>query len=134
MAELCNCGSSKLFESCCGRFLSGEQLPKTPEQLMRSRYSAYARGDCGEYLLQTWFPATAGDLTAEALSQRNCEWIKLEVLAKQQNGDTGLVEFKAWYRDEAGAEQLLHEKSVFQRSAGRWLYVGGEVNTKAPPR
>lgn len=96
---------------------------------MRSRYSAYALGDHGDYLLRTWFPATARGLTAEALSRRSCDWTRLEVLAKSQDGDRGFVEFNAWFREGGGEEQLLHEKSVFQRIGGRWLYVGGELNS-----
>jgi SEC-C motif-containing protein len=129
MDKSCVCGSDKGFEKCCGRFLSGAQQPKTPEQLMRSRYSAYALGDHGAYLLRTWFPATARGLTEEALSRRSCNWTRLEILAKSQDGDRGLVEFNAWFRQGGGEEELLHEKSVFQRMGGRWLYVGGEVSS-----
>ena len=128
MVGVCVCGSDKLYKQCCGRFLDNGELAKTPEQLMRSRYSAYALGGYGDYLLQTWFPPTAGNLTAEALSQRSQQWLRLEMLARAQQGDKGWVEFNAWYRDGDGGEQVLHEKSVFQRSGGRWLYVGGEVS------
>jgi SEC-C motif-containing protein len=127
MNNLCICGSGKLFEKCCAPLLSGAKHAKTPEQLMRSRYSAYALGDHGDYLLQTWFPPSAQGLTVEALSQRSCEWIKLDVLNKSQSGEKGTVEFKAWFIDGSGDKQVQHEKSVFQRSNGRWLYVGGEV-------
>ena len=96
---------------------------------MRSRYSAYALGNYGDYLLETWFPATAQGLTAQSLSLRNCEWLELELLEKSQTADQGTVEFNAWYRDTSGEKQVLHEKSVFQRVNGRWLYVGGEVDT-----
>ena len=129
MASLCACNSQKLFDVCCGRFLSGNEKAKTPEQLMRSRYSAYALGDHGEYLVRTWFPPTARGLTAEALSQRSCEWMGLEIVAKEQKGDQGMVEFKAGFRDENGVRQIMHEKSVFQRIGGSWLYVGGEVSS-----
>ena len=129
MANFCICGSSKLFENCCAPFLDGTSWAKTPEQLMRSRYSAYALGDHGDYLLQTWFPATAKGLTAEALSLRSCDWIELEILKKSQKGDQGMVEFNAWFRSDEGDKQALHERSVFQRISGRWLYVGGEVNS-----
>ena len=70
-----------------------------------------------------------GGLTTEELSQRSCEWEKLELISKQQSGDTGLVEFRAWYRDSAGQQHVMHEKSVFQRAGNRWLYVGGEVSS-----
>ena len=129
MASLCVCDSQKLFDDCCGRFLNGSQQAKTPEQLMRSRYSAYALGNYGEYLLRTWFPATARGLTAEKLSQRSCDWLGLEIIAKEQKGDQGEVEFRASFRDENGLRQIMHEKSVFQRIAGGWLYVGGEVSS-----
>lgn len=104
---------------------------------MRSRYSAYALGGYGDYLLRTWFPATAQGLSAIELSQRSCEWMKLEVLSKSQQGDDGIVEFKAWYRnpDESSSAEgplaLQHEKSVFKRVAGRWFYIGGEIGQNA---
>ena len=96
---------------------------------MRSRYSAYALGGYGDYLLQSWFPATAKGLTAESLSQRGCEWIELQILHKSQTGDQGTVEFNAWFHNDNGVKQVLHEKSVFQRIDGPWLYVGGEVDS-----
>jgi SEC-C motif-containing protein len=128
MSFLCVCGTNKSFEDCCGRFLNDGQQAKTPEQLMRSRYSAYALGNYGEYLLRTWFPATARGLTAEELSQTSCEWRGLKIVAREQKGEQGLVEFRARYCDEQGMEHIMREKSVFQRIGGRWLYVGGEVN------
>ena len=80
-------------------------------------------------MLQTWFPATAKGLTVEALSLRTCDWIELEVLDRSQKGDQGVVEFNAWFLNGQGDRQVLHEKSVFQRINGRWLYVGGEVDS-----
>ncbi len=65
MTNYCICGSGKLFEKCYSPLLNGTRRAKTPEQLMRSRYSAYALGNYGDYLLETWFPATAKGLTAK---------------------------------------------------------------------
>lgn len=128
MRSVCPCGKGQDFSECCGRFLQGEQRARTPEQLMRSRYSAYALGGYGDYLLHTWFPATAQGLSADQLSQRAVNWQKLEVLSKSQQGDEGTVEFKAYYLPQ-GSDQLsvLHEFSEFTRIDGRWLYVGGRV-------
>ncbi len=94
---------------------------------MRSRYTAYCQGGQGAYLLQSWFPATARGLTATELSERTVQWQGLNVLSSSQDGDTGEVEFIASFRDADGKAGQLHEKSVFQRVAGRWFYVGGEV-------
>ncbi|MEH6468869.1 MAG: YchJ family metal-binding protein [Porticoccus sp.] len=129
MADTCICNRNKPFDTCCGRFLVAGQQAKTPEQLMRSRYSAYALGGYGDYLLSTWFSATALGLTAKALSEKTVEWIKLEVLSSNQTGDKATVEFKAFYREPDLSElQVMHEVSVFQRTSGHWLYVGGEVS------
>ena len=124
MILLCPCGKDKNFEHCCGRFLSGKAIAKTPEQLMRSRYSAYSLGHYGEYLLNTWQPAMVGNLTAESLSEKSCEWLKLEILDTSQKGDEGAVEFKAYYLGPDNIKEVMHEKSSFQRISGKWLYVG----------
>ena len=127
----CICGSGKRFGRCCGRFLKGDEQAKTPEQLMRSRYAAYALGGHGEYLLATWFAPMTRGLAAEALSEKTVDWVKLEVLGKSQKGDSGTVEFRAWFREpEQDALQAMHELSTFQRTGGRWFYVGGEVGAE----
>ncbi|MBR9910349.1 MAG: zinc chelation protein SecC [Gammaproteobacteria bacterium] len=128
-ASACPCGSGKVFARCCGRFLSGQQLAKTPEQLMRSRFTAFALGGYGDYLLASWFPATARGLSALELSERSVDWQCLEVIARSQQGDEGTVEFKAWFHPKGKSEALeaMHEVSEFRRLQGRWLYVGGRV-------
>jgi len=126
----CPCGKSKPYAECCHRFISGAKIPKTPEQLMRSRYTAYALGGLGDYLLRTWFPFTARGLTVDQLSERKHRWTRLHVLNKQQHGDEGTVEFKAFYTaltDVENNEAVLHEVAEFRRVSGVWLYVGGRV-------
>ena len=51
MQNPCPCGGF-LYSSCCAPLHRGECQAATAEQLMRSRYSAYALGEV-EYLLQT---------------------------------------------------------------------------------
>ena len=43
----CPCGSGTPYDACCGVLHRGERQAATPEELMRSRYSAYALGDLG---------------------------------------------------------------------------------------
>lgn len=127
--ENCPCGKGKRFAQCCGPFLSGEQVPRTPEQLMRSRYTAYAIGGHGQYLLNTWFPATAQGLDAAQLSLVSARWEKLEVLDKAQKGDEGSVEFRAHFREGPDQPlQVMHEHSEFRRLNGRWFYVGARLD------
>lgn len=123
----CLCDTGKAFSQCCEEFLNGKKVPKTPKQLMRSRYTAYALGGYGEYLLSTWLAENTQGLTAESLSEKTLDWIKLEVINSSQKGDDGFVEFKAYYKDEVGLEKVLHEKSIFKRVERNWYYIEGEV-------
>ena len=124
--NLCPCNSNKPFKVCCEPLLQCQKVAKTPAQLMRSRYSAYALGGYGDYLLETWLPGAATGLSAVELSVRSVTWVELTVLSKSQQGETGFVEFEASYLDEAGQRVVHHEKSVFSRVKGRWFYVGEE--------
>lgn len=126
MTSNCTCGQPTTFKDCCGRFLDGDQIADTPEQLMRSRYSAFACGGYGQYLLDTWSPSETKKMTNAA---RSVDWVELQVLDSSQHQDDGMVEFNAYFLDGNGERRLLHEKSVFQRVAGHWLYVSGEVKT-----
>ena len=95
---------------------------------MRSRYSAYALGGHGEYLLNTWFVTTRPQVSIEHLSQKECDWQQLAIVNKTQQGDSGMVEFKASYQ-ESGKLQCLHETSQFKREQNRWYYVDGEIHS-----
>ena len=127
MSELCICGSGKPGERCCDRFLLGGSAAKTPEQLMRSRYAAYAKGGFGAYLLETWEVGHRPNLSSLELSKVDNKWLNLNVLSKSQKGDQGLVEFKAYFKNETGDTECHHEKSIFQRIGGLWFYVRGEI-------
>ena len=111
----CPCGSGATYDACCGRLHRGAAQAGTAEELMRSRYAAYAVGDT-DYVFRTWHPRTRPeDLTPEA----GLTWTRLEVL--DATGDE--VEFVAHYDSPAGPGSL-HERSVFEQRAGRWVYVG----------
>ena len=127
MAKICPCGSDKKFDRCCGRFLIDNKQAKTAEQLMRSRFTAYALGGYGDYLMSTWHHAESNGLSSALLDVSESKWVKLEVLDKSQKGDNAIVEFKAHHLDTSGQKGLLHERSEFIRINGRWLYVEGEI-------
>jgi SEC-C motif-containing protein len=116
----CPCGGESL-DVCCGPFISGNAVPETPEQLMRSRYSAYVLGD-EAYLRATWDPDTC---PPEPLVEPNISWVGLEVRSSQHESDEGIVEFVARAK-VGGRARRLHETSRFVRREGRWLYVDGD--------
>jgi SEC-C motif-containing protein len=116
----CPCGLPSPYEACCGRLHSGSAAAATAEALMRSRYSAFVKGDA-KYLLRTWHPRTRpGRLELDP----GMPWTGLEILDTVDGSAfhaTGVVEFRASYR---GGE--LRERSRFERVEGAWVYVDGE--------
>lgn len=121
----CPCGGGA-FADCCGPFLAGEAHAPTAEALMRSRFSAYARGEYG-YLSATGPGMT--DPAAIARSATGMRWTRLQVLRTEAGGpddEHGVVEFVAHGR-RAGRPERVHEISRFERRRGRWRYVEGEI-------
>ena len=121
----CPCGSSLSLALCCGPLHDG-QPAASAEQLMRSRYSAFVLG-LGDYLVHSWHPDHLCGLTADQLSHTGTRWDGLEILAARGDpaDDTGMVEFKAWFKEE-DERHCLHERSRFVRHQGRWVYADGE--------
>src|ERR1700733_15159378 len=117
----CPCGLGEDYDSCCGRYHAGVNAP-TAEQLMRSRYSAFAVGDAA-YLLRTWHPS-ARPRTLEL--DPESRWTRLAVLETEGGklfDATGTVSFRAIYVLD-GQRHVLAETSRFVREGGRWLYLG----------
>jgi SEC-C motif-containing protein len=131
----CPCGGAS-FATCCGPYLAGDAIPPTAEQLMRSRYTAYTRGD-EAYLRATWHPSTlpAGPIVDP---DDKCQWLGLEVKSAlrlrqrkanlPETPDSDIVEFVARYK-VGGRAHRLHEVSRFVREHGdgvaRWFYLDG---------
>ncbi|BCZ23818.1 YchJ family protein [Mycobacterium senriense] len=121
MNEPCPCGSDNSYPACCGPLHEGESQARTAEELMRSRYSAFAYGDAA-YLFRTWHPRTRpADVTVDP----GITWTGLQVIDTLAGGpgdDAGEVEFTARY-ESAGRAGSMHERSRFERRAGRWFYL-----------
>ncbi len=119
----CICLSGETYAACCGRFHTGQSWAATAEQLMRSRYSAFA-AHYQSYLLQTWHPQTR---PAEVGFDDDLQWRRLDILRTDHGGplDTaGTVRFMAHYRS-AGQRGFQEETSSFMRIDHRWFYVDG---------
>ncbi|MFC3552270.1 YchJ family protein [Lysobacter cavernae] len=119
----CPCHPDRPYAACCGRLHAGAAA-ETAEALMRSRYSAYVRGE-RDYLLATWHPRTRpaeldlGDVGAT-------RWLGLEVKRHALTGpDAATVEFVARCRSGGAPAVRLHEISRFVREDGRWYYLDG---------
>jgi SEC-C motif-containing protein len=116
----CPCGLPRAYEKCCGLFHTGAASAPTAEALMRSRYSAFVKGEAG-YLLRTWHPRTR---PARLDLEPGMRWTGLEILETAGGSafhTTGTVTFRASYRGGS-----LHERSRFERAGGAWAYVDGD--------
>ena len=90
---------------------------------MRSRYSAFVRGDV-PYLLATWH---SSQRPAELTLEVGAKWLGLEIKQHHMTGDnTAEVEFVARFR-VGGKAIRQHERSRFVREDGCWYYVDGDV-------
>lgn len=130
---LCPCGSNQHFENCCAPLLSGEILARSAEQLMRSRYTAFALG-AAEYLVSTLAPERRAPNERRMLQRElgQTQWLKLEILATEAGlacDSKGVVEFNAYFIQPSGAG-CLHERSNFRKEGEKWFYVDGEVAIK----
>ncbi|GAA6138960.1 YchJ family protein [Arenicella sp. 4NH20-0111] len=121
--KICPCGTGKQFENCCERFLSKREIPDSPLLLMRSRYSAFALGGYGDYLVETWIPRLHAGLSSAELSVRDVNWVGLTIHSHRSSADLGEVEFSAYFTDLEHNVQEHRELSSFCRENGRWFYV-----------
>lgn len=123
--EPCPCGTGDQYQRCCLPLHVGERHADTAEELMRSRYSAYA-AERPDYIWATWHPSTR---SAEPASDLGPEWFGLEIIDVvdgQPGDDTGEIEFRAYYRENQRTG-TLHERSRFAVRARRWFYLDGEA-------
>jgi len=126
--DTCPCGSPTLYAACCGPLHRGRGLAETAEQLMRSRYAAYAVGELG-YVYRTWHPRTRPD---DVTGASGMVWTGLEIIDVVDGGpddETGEVEFRAHFQGTTGPA-VMRERSRFERRGGRWVYVDGDVTSR----
>jgi SEC-C motif domain protein len=122
----------KSYEECCGPIHQGE-VAKTPEQLMRARYSAYAKVNI-PFISSTQITTQADDFNeAEAAKwAENSTWKGIKVLSTKKGGPedkSGVVEFEAHYMDNASQKDLIHrETSLFEKVDGRWFFKEGNIH------
>ena len=122
----CPCGQGS-YERHCG-LLHGGAAAADAEELMRSRYSAYALG-LADYLLATWHPSTR-PARLDLHEDPPLRWLGLDVKRHVAEGDTAVVEFVARHRQGGGRAGRLHETSRFVRERQLWLYVDGHVTDR----
>ncbi len=126
---LCPCKSHATYDQCCKPFHDHKSTPQTPEQLMRSRYSAYALSKI-DYIIETTDkggPQYDPDLSAWKSSiahfSQTTAFQNLTILENAPIDETtATVTFHATLRSIRGEDLSYTEKSLFKKKKGRWLY------------
>lgn len=128
--ENCPCGSKKSYINCCSLYITGKASPRTPEQLMRSRYTAYTICNI-DYIARTmqgpaiqYFDVATATQWAEKVI-----WLGLKVLKTNHHQNKGFVEFIASY-SENDKKHKIHEISQFSFIDNKWYYIQGKIHKK----
>jgi SEC-C motif-containing protein len=134
--KLCHCGSGKDFDDCCGPVIAGTRDARTPEEVMRARYSAHCMRDYA-FLVTSTHPDHREGVSEEEISKwaSHVRWTGLEVHSATPGADedTGDVSFTAHFTIK-DTPQELREDAQFARVDGKWLYVDGHVYGQEPFR
>jgi SEC-C motif domain protein len=123
----CPCGSQKFYADCCGAFIDAGNIPATPEELMRSRYTAYAQVNI-DYIERTMKPPASNGFNKDEarLWAQQVKWKELKLLKSGKEKDKNIVEFQAYY-EFGNKVYCLHEISEFQILNQKWYYSAGKI-------
>lgn len=152
--QRCFCGANKRFSFCCQPFIARQMsqttsqraLPETPEQLMRSRFSAYATGN-SQYIYDTYAKTSQASQSVKAISAwgKACTWIALEIHSTRVSNDESkaateqFVEFSAFYITDDSLYELrensrfvleaaiLENKTESDNQTLQWRYIDGDI-------
>ncbi|PCI55836.1 MAG: SecC motif-containing protein [Gammaproteobacteria bacterium] len=146
--QLCFCGSNFNFSSCCQPYINKEVQVQTAEQLMRSRFSAYAIGNA-QYIYDTYAKSSRAEQSVEDIDDwsKSCLWIALKIypIANSVNNTTEqLVEFSAFYitnntlcelreksrfilEESIATNSTVKEKATLNSPLKQWRYIDGDI-------
>ncbi|WP_425666575.1 YchJ family protein [Vibrio tubiashii] len=130
----CPCGNPKDYSECCEPIHHDHSKAKTPEKLMRSRYSAHVKG-LVDYVINTYHPSCHAEQEREAIADSiNSDWCGLEVIGAEpgSHSNEGFVTFKAHFK-QGGQEYCLEERSRFLKEKELWYYIDGSFPQTQEP-
>lgn len=139
----CPCGSQFDSENCCQKYIPNIAnravlLPKTPEQLMRSRYFAYTQGNA-EYIYKTYAKSSQTEQSIAEIKQwaNQCKWLKLTVYnqvnsnAGELASNYGFVEFSVFYIQQDSLFEMREKSRFIQEQDDNnqlaWRYLDGDI-------
>ena len=129
----CPCESNKEFSKCCGPLIEQGTKATNPEQLMRSRYTAFTLKNM-KYIFETTHPQARGefDLKSNQEWADQAQFTKLEILNSSVEANKGIVEFRAHFKMKDMDAAIHHEVAYFRKQEGIWYFRDAKiVPTKA---
>lgn len=135
VSDPCPCGSTHAIVSCCLPFIEGKRHPQTTEELLRSRYTAFTRGDV-DYIINTHHGRTRDQISREEIEKwsRESTWKGLKILESEGGkaaDASGTIAFCAEY--ETGGKKHEHfEQSLFEKEDGKWKFVDAQALKSGP--
>jgi SEC-C motif-containing protein len=134
MSDLCPCGSGKIYGECCEPIIKQTVQADNPESLMRSRYSAYVKGEI-LWLKDSLEESHRKDFDEKGARQwsTQAEWFGLEIIQTKMDeaNNKGWVEFSAKYKQN-GATRAHREIAEFVRKNEKWFLTESRIVKPAP--
>lgn len=118
----CPCGSQISYCECCEPIIKQNKVASSPEQLMRSRFTAFY------YHNDTWLKSSWDSSTrpSNIHFETGLKWLDLAILNTTDiDANSGKVEFEARYLKNEKV-QAIHENSYFMKHQKQWFYVNGD--------
>ncbi|MCL2282265.1 MAG: YchJ family protein [Fibromonadales bacterium] len=128
MSEICPCNSGKTYSECCEPIIKKTGQAESPEALMRSRYTAYAKREVF-WLRDSLEVAHRKNFDEKGARQwSSAEWLGLTIVESKidEEKSTGEVEFIAKYKQD-GVAREHHEIAEFVRKGEAWYLTEGRM-------
>ena len=127
--DLCPCGSGKEYGECCEPIIKGTALAASPEALMRSRYTAYAKHEI-KWLKDSLEATQRSDFDEPSVTawSNDSEWLGIEIkqTKTEEEKNIGWVEFIARFK-QGNITRNHHELGEFHKVGGAWFFYDGRA-------
>jgi SEC-C motif-containing protein len=130
--ENCPCGSGKIYNDCCGLYITGKINAPTPEALMRSRYTAYVVHAI-DYIIETCLEGDKISRDSVITWSEKSKWLGLKIISVIGGDEAGTVIFEAIY-EQKGIKYTHHEIASFIKRDNRWYYSDGKIEPQTVVR
>lgn len=140
----CPCGSGATYNDCCRIMHTGAKVASTPEDAVRSRFSAYCVGDC-DYLADTTHPENPEFSGSKSKYMsvlrgvtKHARYWDLKIIKSEPGSsvDDGSVTFKFSFvntslpKDQQKPSSRV-ETSRFVRQDGVWRFLSSTFDNEA---